>query len=238
MRTLSFIFVCVFAVGVSAQSSSVTRPFNEGTRFANSGEFEKGLSSYHTAAEAAKSESVDMNYLARLHYNLGVCEFRLGHNEQAVAEFDQAIRLKNGDYVRAFYALGMAESARENWPKAQAAFLEAVRSNRANGEAWFDLAFAYLRENDFANAEAAFRNSIAYKSVDSALGHNNVGVLLAMRGDLNAAEKEFETALRSSGGQLVEAKSNLDYCRAHAAEPVGVTVKSGFAYAGRTGTMF
>src|SRR5438445_1820257 len=114
MRTLSFIFLLIFAVGVSAQSASVSRPFNEGTRFANSGEFEKALSSYRAASEAAKNDSVDSNYLARLHYNLGVCEFRLGHNEQAVAEFDQAIKLRNGDYPRAYYAVGMAESAGEN----------------------------------------------------------------------------------------------------------------------------
>ncbi|MEP6789253.1 MAG: tetratricopeptide repeat protein [Acidobacteriota bacterium] len=236
MRTLSFIFVCIFAVSISAQSSSVTRPFNDGTRSANAGKFEKALSNYLAASEATKGESIDRNYLARLHYNLGVCEFRLGQNEQAVSEFDQAIQLK-GDYPRAHYALGMAESTRQNWSKARLAFLEALRSNRANGEVWFDLAFAYLGEKDVANAETAFRNSIANKSVDSALGHNNVGVLLAIRGDLNAAEKEFEAALRSSDGKLTLAQSNLDYCRAHAAESLGVAVKSGFAYAGRTDTM-
>ena len=237
MRATSFIFVLIFAVGVSAQSASVTRPFHEGTKFANAGEFEKALSSYHAAFEAARSGTMDSGHLAKLHYNLGVCEYRLGQNEQAIADLDQAIKLKKGDYAIASYALGMAESARENWPKARLAFLEALSSNKTNGEAWFDLAFAYLGENDPINAEAAFRNSITYKSVDLPLSHNNIGVILAIRGDLAGAEKEFEAALAASGGKLIEAQNNLNYCRARAAKLVAATVNSRFAYAPRTDTM-
>jgi len=238
MRILSFIFTLAFAIGVSAQSLSVTKPFHEGTKFANSGDFERALSRYHAAFDAARREVIDSDHLAKLHYNLGVCEFRLGHNEQAIAEFDQAIKLKKGDYAIASYALGMAESARENWGAARLAFLRAIRSNKQNGEAWFDLAFAYLGEGDLTGAEIAFQNSITYNSVDLALSHNNVGAILAVRGDLAAAEKEFEAAVRASGGKLTEAKRNLDYCRSRAAKLVAAMVTSGFAYTGRRGTMF
>ncbi len=230
MRTLSFIFVLVFAVGISAQSTLVRQPFRTGTKFAKAGKFEKALSSYLAAVEAAKSETVSDEFLAKLHYNIGVCEYRLDRAGKAVKELEQAVELTTGLYPRAFYALGMAESARKNWPKARLAFLKAVRSNKTDGEAWFDLAFAYLGENDLANAEAAFRNAVAYKSIDAPLGHNNIGVMLALRGETAAAIKEFETALRSTDGKLAEAKSNLEYCRAHSGQ---LSAKSGFAYAGR-----
>src|SRR2546426_7946380 len=109
MRTLSFIFVFLFAVSVSAQSPSVTRSFNEGTKLANSGEFEKALSSYRAVLGGTKSVGSDNDFLARLHYNLGVCEYRLNRPDKAIEEFDLAIKIKGGNYWRAFYALGMAE---------------------------------------------------------------------------------------------------------------------------------
>src|SRR5882672_11087816 len=124
MRTLSFIFVLIFTVGVSAQSYSVRQSFAEGTKLAKSGEFEKALSRYLVASEAAKGELINSEFLARLHYNIGVCEYRLDRPERAVKELEQAVKLKNNDYSPAFYAIGMAESARGNWPKARLAFLK------------------------------------------------------------------------------------------------------------------
>ena len=213
MRTLSFIFVLIFAVGVSAQSTAVVKPFREGTKFANSDEFEKALSFYQSALEAAKSERIGNDFLGRLHYNLGVCSYRLHRLEKSVEYLGMAISMRKGDYSAAYYALGMAETARENWPQARLAFLGALKGNRTNGEAWFDLASVYILEKNFAGAELAFRNSVAYKSIDSPLSHNNIGVILAMKKDFAAAETEFETALEQSGGRLIEARKNLEYCR-------------------------
>ena len=236
MRTLTFIFVLALFGGVSAQSDLVRRPFAEGTKLARSGEFERALISYRSALKAADNERLKNELLAKLHYNIGVCEYRLGRPEQAVKELQLALNLASKAYPTASYALGMAESARENWPAARLAFLEAVRTSKSNGEAWFDLAFAYLGEKDTANAEAAFRNAITYKSIDSAVSHNNIGVLLAMRNDLTAAEKEFETALKSSGGRLSEARTNLEYCRSHAATQL--SVRNELTYAARNSPAF
>jgi Tfp pilus assembly protein PilF len=227
MRILSFIFLSALALSVSAQSPAITQSFSEATRLATAGEFEEALSMYHVALVEAERVRSDSNFLARLHYNLGVCEYRLNRPEKAIKEFNLAIKLKGLNSSRIFYALGMAESARENWHGARFAFLETLKVNKKNGEAWFDLAFAYLEEGNFADAEAAFRNSIVHKSIDSALSHNNIGVFLALRGEFRAAEKEFETALKSSGGELSEARNNLDYCRAHERERLGLLARSG-----------
>ena len=233
MRNLSLIFLFLFAVSVSAQSPSVTRSFSEGTRLANAGEFEKALSSYRAALGGSESVRSDNDFLARLHYNLGVCEYRLNRPDKAIEEFNLAIKIKAGNYARAFYALGMAESARENWQGARLAFLETLELNGTNGEAWFDLAFAYLEEGNFTAAETAFRNSIIHKSVDTALSHNNVGVFLALRGEFSSAEKEFETALKSSGGKLVLARNNLEYCRARERERSGLSARGGLEITAR-----
>jgi len=221
MRTLSVIFLLVFAISVSAQPS-VTRSFDEGARLASIREFENALSSYRAALNDAERVRPNNDFLARLHYNLGVCEYQLNHLERAIDEFHLALELKGGNYSRAFYALGMAESARENWRAARLAFLESLRLDKKNGEAWYDLAFVYFQEGDLANAEAAFRNSIVHKSIDAAWSHNNIGVLLALRGDFSSAEAEFETALKLSGGRLVEARNNLEYCRARTRNHFGL----------------
>jgi Flp pilus assembly protein TadD len=148
-----------------------------------------------------------------VHFNLCVCHYRLGRNAKAVSELRTAIALKRGDYPRALYALGMARLAQQNWREARLAFLAVVSARQADGEAWFDLAFAYLGERDLGGAETAFRNAVLYGTVDADLVHNNIGVILALRGDLSTAVKEFETALTLSGGRLAEAKTNLEVCR-------------------------
>jgi tetratricopeptide (TPR) repeat protein len=217
MRLLSLVFVLGFVVSVPAQPQSVTSLLNQGTKFATAGEYEKALSRYGAALSGAESTRLDNDHLARLHYNLGVCEYHLRHPERAIEELNLAIKLK-GDYARAFYVLGMAESSRANWQAARLAFLESLRLDRSNGEPWFDLAFAYYAEGDFAAAEAAFRNSIIHRSIDSAWSHNNVGVFLALRGEFSSAETEFEAALKASDGNLVGARNNLEYCRARERE--------------------
>lgn len=216
MRTLSFICLLMFAVAISAQSPAAKQSFDDGTRSARNGEFEKALASYRAALAASKNDAIDLKFLARLHYNLGACEYRLGRADKAINELATAIEFRGGEYPQAFYALGMAETDRENWPKARQAFLEALKDGAKNAEAWFDLAFAYIREEDFENAETAFRKAIAHKSVDTPLGHNNIGVILAMRGDIAAAKKEFVTAFRTSGGRLKMAEDNLKFCETKA----------------------
>lgn len=214
MRTLSFIFMLAFTVSVSAQSSMVSRLFQDGTRSAKAGDFENGVKSYKTALILAGSEQTDPEYLAKIHFNIGVCLYRSDKTKEAVREFSEAITLRKANYQQAYYALGVAQSRLTNWPKARTAFQEALKLNGSDGEAWFDLAFACLAEKDFENAGRAFQKSILYNSVDHALGHNNVGVILAMKNEFTAAEKEFETALLLSNGRLIEARNNLEYCKA------------------------
>lgn len=233
MRTLLFLCILVFAGGVMAQSPMLTRLFNDGTRSANAGDFEQAATSYRTALTAALNENRAAGYLAKLHFNLGVCHYRLQKADDAVSELGKAVKLSRGTYQRAYYALGMAEFERKNWPNARLAFLAALKLNEADGEAWFDLAIVYLAERDLENAGQAFRNSITYKSVDSALGHNNIGVIMAMNNDLAAAENEFAAALAGSGGRLIEARRNLGLCRKLAMQRMDLVGRMEFSIAGR-----
>ncbi|MEO7674012.1 MAG: tetratricopeptide repeat protein, partial [Pyrinomonadaceae bacterium] len=199
MRTLLIICTLIFTSGAMAQSPLLSRAFNEATAFAGRGEFEKAAKGYKTSLIIASDEDMPTSYLGKIHYNLGVCSYRLRKPAEASIEFDRAIKLSHGKYQRAFYGLGMARMEQKDWPAARHAFLEALKQNGSDGETWFDIAVVYLAEQDYENAEHAFRQSIVNKSVDAALGHNNIGVIMAMKSDLVSAEKEFEAALIRSG---------------------------------------
>jgi Flp pilus assembly protein TadD len=133
--------------------------------------------------------------------------------KEAVVEFNKAIRMGKGRLERTYYALGMAESALENWPAARNAFQKSLSIRPTDGEAWFDLAFVYLALRDHPNAAVAFRRSIEFRSVDAATGHNNLGVIMAMNFEFDKAEAEFHNALRLSNGRLAAARRNIEFVR-------------------------
>jgi tetratricopeptide (TPR) repeat protein len=207
-----FIIISAFVFSVSAQTRA-RQTFENGIKSAQLGKYETALVDFKKSLSLADKETANGEFLAKIHFNVGVCFYRLNQNTEAVAEYEQAIKLSKSDYEKAFYALGMAQSELKNWQEAEKAFLEAIRLNRRNGEAWFDLAFVYLARENFDAAKRAFQKSIAYKSVDASIGHNNLGVIFALKGDLSSAIKEFETALKKSGGKLIEAERNLQFCK-------------------------
>lgn len=238
MRHFLFIFILSLAAHVSAQSSAVMTPFEEGTRLSKAGDYDKARVSFKSALSASLGENASFAILSRLHYNLGVCEYKLGKTDEAVNEFDQAIELRSGDYAKASFALGRAHLDLEHWTDAEDALLSVIRHDSKNAEAWFDLAFAYLGQSDLVHAEMAFRSAIALKSVDTAWAHNNLGVILAAKGDLAGAEKEFNAALKASGGELTEARGNLDILRSHPGwRPVG-NGRDGLAFLGKIRSTF
>ena len=113
MRILSFVFLFIFAVNISAQSTKVDDFFAQGTKQINSGQFDDALTTYKGALATAEKKYAGKEYLARLHYNIGVCYFHLDRFEAAENEFKSAILLK-ADYALAHDALGMVDSRRSN----------------------------------------------------------------------------------------------------------------------------
>lgn len=208
-----FVILTVFAVSASAQSLSTRQTFEKGIGLANAEKFEAALADFRKSLTLAEIEDARAEFHARIHFNIGVCWYRMKENEKAVGEFEAAIKLTKNDYEKAFYALGMAQAELKNWTQAERAFRGALRLNRRNGEAWFDLAFVYLAKNDFEAAKQAFQKSVAYQSVSAAVGHNNLGVIFALGGDLDRAVREFETALRISNGNFAVAERNLQFCK-------------------------
>lgn len=228
MRALfSIIAILFFTYVLPAQSPLAKRAFDDATRFAQDGNFGQALERYRIAL-ASSNDSQD-EFAAKLHYNLGVCYYRTGKLKEAAVELTAAIKFAKGRHTRAYYALGMTESARENWSAAKKAFLTSIDLKPKDGEAWFDLAFVYLAERDYDSAGVAFRRSIENRSVDSALAHNNVGVIMALKFDLTTAEESFTMAITLSSGRLIEAQRNLEFCRNLKGKALIAKIDGGFA---------
>jgi len=208
-----FVILTAMVFSISAQSLATRQVFEKGIGLANEGKFETALGNFKKTLTFAEIEDADADFRAKIHFNIGVCLYRLKQSKQAVSEFEEAIKLAKGDYEKSFYALGMAEAELKNWQAAEKAFRGAIRLNKQNGEAWFDLAFVYLAQKNYDSAKQAFQKSVELKSVASPVGHNNLGVILAIGGDIDSAMKEFETALKKSNGKFAVAERNLQFCK-------------------------
>lgn len=212
MRVLFFILM-VFTINVAAQTPFQQKIFDEGMNNARHGEFEKASEDFRRTFVLAGIEKSSDEFLARVHYNLGVCFYRLDEAKKAVGEFAEAIKLSHRNYQKAFYALGMAQGDLKNWDEAEAAFRDALKLDKTDGEAWFDLAFVYLRKKNLRDAEKAFEKAIEHKSRAASDAYNNIGVIYVLTNDFPSAEIQFEKALFESGGKSVTAKNNLQFCR-------------------------
>lgn len=237
MRSLLFFLITIATLGVSAQSALTVRLLDSGEREARTGNFEAGAKDISAALRSASVDGSGDPFIARVRYDLGVCRFRLGQNAAAATDLEEALHLVHGNYPRASYALGMVHLEQQEWAKARRAFLKVVDANGSDGEVWFDLGVAYLGENDLRGAENAFQNSVRFGTRDASLGHNNIGVILAVSGDLSAALKEFETALTLSAGSLREARSNLEYCRSLMHDRPALIAKLEFGRRGLSGLL-
>lgn len=232
-------FVIVFALilgapsSLTAQTDLIGSAFENGTRLAKTGQFEAAEKQFRRGLAIANNDWPSTSLVSALSYNIGVCVFRNDRASEAIGYFREAIRLRRGKYPKASYALGLAELQNGGPPRAKAAFLDALRGEPENGEWWFDLAFAYLWENDHENAALAFHRSIVYNNADSDISHNNLGVMLALKKDFDAAEREFNAALATRGDGFVEAKSNLEICRAAKRDSVLTAAQFKFANRGK-----
>ena len=138
-----------------------TTEFDSGTKSANNGDFKTALVHYQ---RASANLQLSTKQSAQIHYNIGVCFYRLNQPNDAIAEFEQAIKLLP-DYEKPHYALAMALVDLKEFEKAKSEFFKAIYLNETNGETWFDLALVLIQVQKFDEAAIAFRNAVKFKSI-------------------------------------------------------------------------
>jgi tetratricopeptide (TPR) repeat protein len=146
-------------------------------------------------------------------YNIGVCYYELWRTEEAISMYRKAVAARAGRYPVALYALGVALEDLKRRDDAKEAYQQVVTTStgRQAGAAHFRLGLLLAGASDYEKAATHFAEAVSRES--SPASHNNLGVVLALKGRLHEAEREFERALTEADGAFPDASNNLKLCQ-------------------------
>jgi len=135
------------------------------------GYWKSSITLFNQALQATKD-----NYLA--HNNLGVALAAEGKNDEAIAHYFVAIKIRP-NYDDAHTNLGVAFAAQGKNEEAIVYYLEVLKNNPNNTSAHYNLGMALKDQGKMEEALNEFRKTINIKP-SSADAHNNIGIILDM----------------------------------------------------------
>jgi tetratricopeptide (TPR) repeat protein len=212
---LAVILVVFSVVTASAQVawSDAQGAIKRGNEKFARGQYEEAIKEYRRTTQTAGT------VYAQSLYNIGVCYFELGRNEDAIGMYRRAVEARGGHYPKASYALGVALEIAGRLDEAGEAYKRAVTESEGKyteaglAVAHYRLALIAGRSGAYEKAAALFRETVARSKEQFPAVHNNLGVMLALSGQVAEAEREFELALRQAPKGFEEAAHNLELCR-------------------------
>jgi VWFA-related protein len=122
----------------------------------------------------------------------GTVDFLAGNTDQAVAAYEEAVRLQPED-AESHYMLGIIR-ATNNADSAIGDFREAIRLSPENAKYHFDLGRALARIKDFDASMEAFREACRLDPEDGEC-HASMGIVLQQTGEIEEAATEYRKAL-------------------------------------------
>jgi tetratricopeptide (TPR) repeat protein len=137
-------------------------------------------------------EVTENNYLA--HNNLGIALVGKGQSDEAIRQYQDAIRLKP-DYAIAHNNLGNALAKQGQTDEAIRQYQECLRLQPGDAEAHNNLGNTFLKKGRSDEAISQYQDAIRLKP-DYAMAHNNLGTALAKQGQTDAAIGQYREALR------------------------------------------
>jgi len=133
-----------------------------------------------------------------LHHNFGSLLRRQGKPQEALTEYQEAIRLESKNALFR-YSLGGLYLEKGQKDLALKELEKSARLDPALGETRYQLGRLYAQNGEFEKAEREYRS---VKTSDAAylLARNALGILYAQRGEFEKAEKEFRDILAHHPG--------------------------------------
>jgi tetratricopeptide (TPR) repeat protein len=138
--------------------------------------------------------------------HLGLALLEAGRLEDAVGEFEQALRLDPG-FAQGHFDLGVAWGTAGNFPEAIRHYEQALRLQPRFAEAHSNLGAVLTRAGRIDEAIEHFERAIQINP-DLADAHNNLGVALDRLGRVGEAIEQFEVAVRLKP-DFAKARNNL-----------------------------
>jgi tetratricopeptide (TPR) repeat protein len=138
-------------------------------------------------------EVTENNYF--VHYNLGNAFNEKGQTDEAISQFQEAIRLKPA-FAKAHNNLGIALFKQGQIEEAISQFQEAVRLDPDSTKAHNNLGNALLIKKDqIEEAISQFQEAIRLDP-DYTMAHNNLGNALLKKDQIDEAISQFQEAIR------------------------------------------
>jgi tetratricopeptide (TPR) repeat protein len=144
------------------------------------------------------------NYLA--YNNLGVALDKQDQTDEAIRQYQEAIRLKPG-YAEAHNNLGVVLDKQDQTDEAIRQYQEAIRLEPDYANAHNNLGFALDQKGQIDEAISQYQEAIRLKP-DHARAHNNLGLALAAKGRFDEAIENFRQAIQINPNDA-EALNNL-----------------------------
>ena len=128
------------------------------------------------------------------HNNLGIAYGSLGRYQEAIMEFQTALRL-NPNYAEVHYNLGNAYKSIGQYDEAVAHYYDELQINPNNADIHNNLGNALAKQGKIKEALAGFTKALLIKP-NYAKAHYNMGVILAQQEKLDEAIAHFSEAIR------------------------------------------
>jgi Flp pilus assembly protein TadD len=125
---------------------------------------------------------------------LGAAFFNKGKMDEAIAQYQEAIRLKPS-YADPYYNLGTALAKQGQTAEAIHQFQEYIQFRPNDADGHYDLATALYNEGQLNQAIRQYREAIHLKP-DNADAHDNLGIALGRTGQLDEAIQQFREVIR------------------------------------------
>ncbi|MCC6219777.1 MAG: tetratricopeptide repeat protein [Deltaproteobacteria bacterium] len=130
--------------------------------------------------------------LSEAHYNLGLNLAKANQVDEAIKEFDVAIKgRKEGDFL---IGLANAYVQKKEFSRAREIYEDALKLEPSSTKATQGLALAYVSSEDFEKAEDVLRAAIQ-QNPDDAESYFSLGVVLDRLGRNKEAMVSYETAI-------------------------------------------
>jgi tetratricopeptide (TPR) repeat protein len=168
--------------------------FAVGQSYYNQKQYEDCLKATENAV-ASLPPGTTVEGLAEAHFWLGwLYNVAMGNNDKAIANYDQAVKLKP-DYAEAYYNRGIAYGSKGEYDRAIADFDQALKLRPDLAGAYCNRGIAYGTKGEYDRAIADFDQAIKLKP-DYAEAYYNRGTAYYSKGDTDRAIADYDQALK------------------------------------------
>jgi len=153
----------------------------------------QGVDNIERAEEACKQAIEIDDTVSEVHVSLGEIYRIRGRWDDAIATFNEAIRIEPRD-VTAFIGLANTYTDMQDERMAEQAYQRAIGLQAGNWEAWNNYGNYLFANGRYRDAVRAYRKVVDL-TPDHANAYGNLGAALLLAGDISAATEAFEAQL-------------------------------------------